>query len=122
MAIGGLRGGVTREPPLRAFDVYFVEPLTQGWSLQEIAVKATPLVLIALGLSFCYRANLWNIGAEGQFIFGGSSAAGSGFSPRMEREGGHWILPAMMLLGALGGVAYALVPALLGSGSASRKF
>ena len=47
--------------------VYFIEPLTDGYSLQEIAVKATPLVMIAIGLSLCYLANAWNIGAEGQF-------------------------------------------------------
>jgi general nucleoside transport system permease protein len=45
--------------------VYFVEPLTDSFTLQEIAVKATPLVMIAVGLSLCYIANIWNIGAEG---------------------------------------------------------
>ena len=56
--------------PIDALDVYFLEPLTDPYSLQEIAVKATPLVLIAVGLSLCYLANVWNIGAEGQFIMG----------------------------------------------------
>ncbi len=54
--------------PIAALDVYFIEPLTDSYSLQEIAVKATPLVMIAVGLSLCYIANIWNIGAEGQFI------------------------------------------------------
>src|SRR6201991_663142 len=56
--------------PLHALGVYFVYPLTDGYSLQEIAVKATPLVMIAVGLSLCYLANCWNIGAEGQFLIG----------------------------------------------------
>ncbi|MGZ5829910.1 MAG: ABC transporter permease subunit, partial [Xanthobacteraceae bacterium] len=56
--------------PLTVLYVYFVDPLTDAYSLQEIVVKATPLVLIAVGLSLCYIANVWNIGAEGQFLIG----------------------------------------------------
>src|SRR5260370_2609686 len=54
--------------PISALSVYFIDPLTDGYSLQEIAVKATPLLMIAIGLSLCYLANVWNIGAEGQFL------------------------------------------------------
>ena len=61
--------------PIAALGVYFIDPLTDGYSLQEIAVKATPLVMIAIGLSLCYLANVWNIGAEGQFLIG--AVAGS---------------------------------------------
>ena len=60
--------------PLAAFDVYVVQPLGDPWALQELVVKAT-LALIAIGLSYCFRANLWNIGAEGQFVIG--AVAGS---------------------------------------------
>ncbi|HEV7600959.1 MAG TPA: ABC transporter permease, partial [Bradyrhizobium sp.] len=52
--------------PISALGVYFIDPLTDPYSLQEIAVKATPLIMIAIGLSLCYLANVWNIGAEGQ--------------------------------------------------------
>ena len=112
--------------PLTAFDVYFVEPLTQSYSLQAIAVKATPLVLIGVGLAFCYRANVWNIGAEGQFIAGGALGSWLGLAdPRRRRTGtfgSWWILPAMLILGALGGALYALIPALLqGQASAPGK-
>ena len=48
--------------------MFFVEPLRDGRALSELAIKATPLVLIALGLAVGFRANVWNIGAEGQFI------------------------------------------------------
>ena len=61
--------------PVSALGVYFIDPLTDSYSLQEIAVKATPLVMIAIGLSLCYLANVWNIGAEGQFLIG--AVAGS---------------------------------------------
>ena len=56
--------------PLHAIYVYFVGPLTTLWSVEELIVKATPLVLIGAGLAICFRADLWNIGAEGQFIAG----------------------------------------------------
>src|ERR1700710_2642788 len=61
--------------PITALNVYFVEPLTDSYSLQEIAVKATPLVMIAIGLSLCYFAHVWNIGAEGQFLMGAVSGS-----------------------------------------------
>src|ERR1700692_4758188 len=54
--------------PISALGVYFIDPLTDSYSLQELVVKATPLVMIAIGLSLCYLANVWNIGAEGQFL------------------------------------------------------
>jgi len=56
--------------PITSLGVYFLDPLTDSYSLEEIAVKATPLVMIAVGLSLCYIANIWNIGAEGQFLIG----------------------------------------------------
>ncbi|MFM7607454.1 MAG: ABC transporter permease, partial [Alphaproteobacteria bacterium] len=49
--------------PLTALQTYFLDPLSDSWGLQEVAVKATPLVLIAVGLAVCYRAKVWNIGA-----------------------------------------------------------
>jgi simple sugar transport system permease protein len=97
--------------PIEALGVYFIDPLTDPYSLEEIAVKATPLVMIAVGLSLCYIANIWNIGAEGQFLVG--AVAGSWLAVRTNGTGaGHWVLPAMLLLGALGGALYALIPAI----------
>src|SRR5947208_9395693 len=99
------------KPPIAALKIYFFEPLTDPWALQEIAVKATPLVLIAVGLSLCYLANAWNIGAEGQFLIG--AITGGWLAVATHGTGaGYWVLPAMLVLGALGGAAYALIPAL----------
>jgi general nucleoside transport system permease protein len=96
--------------PLTALWVYFIEPLTDSFTLQEIAVKATPLVMIAVGLSLCYIANIWNIGAEGQFIAG--AVCGSWLAVRTNGiDVGPWVLPVMLLLGALGGALYGLIPA-----------
>lgn len=97
--------------PVTALAVYFLSPLTDGYSLQELVVKATPLVLIATGLSLCYLANVWNIGAEGQFLIG--AVCGSWLAVVTHgTDAGAWVLPAMLLLGALGGALYALIPAL----------
>jgi general nucleoside transport system permease protein len=98
--------------PVTAMTVYFLDPLTDAYSLQEIVVKATPLVLIAVGLSLCYRANAWNIGAEGQFLVG--AVAGSSLAVATHgTDVGAWVLPAMLVLAALAGALYALIPALL---------
>ncbi len=97
--------------PIAALDVYFIEPLTDPYSLEEIAVKATPLVMIAVGLSLCYVANVWNIGAEGQFIVG--AVCGSWLAVRTNgTDVGPWLLPVMLVLGAIGGALYALIPAI----------
>ncbi len=61
---------VLGKDPVKALYSFFIEPLTEVWSLHELAIKAAPLILIAVGLSVCYRSNNWNIGAEGQFIIG----------------------------------------------------
>jgi general nucleoside transport system permease protein len=97
--------------PITALGVYFIDPLTDSYSLQEIAVKATPLVMIAIGLSLCYLANAWNIGAEGQFLIG--AVAGSWLAVKTQgTDAGPWVLPAMMVLAAAGGALYALIPAI----------
>src|ERR1700758_946648 len=97
--------------PIAALGVYFIDPLTDSYSLQEIAVKATPLVMIAVGLSLCYLANAWNIGAEGQFLIG--AVAGSWIAVKTQgTDAGYWVLPAMLLLGAIAGALYAMIPAI----------
>ena len=113
--IGGGMLSLIGKSPSQAFSVYFIEPFSDLWSLQELIVKASPLILIAIGLSFCYRANLWNIGAEGQFVMGGLvggtiAVVTQGTDPIL---GGYWILPSMLLAGLIAGMAYALIPAFL---------
>ncbi|MCK1450291.1 ABC transporter permease [Bradyrhizobium sp. 35] len=97
--------------PLLALHAYFVAPWTDSYSLQEIAVKATPLVMIAIGLSLCYLANAWNIGAEGQFLIG--AVAGSWIAVKTQgTDAGVWVLPVMLVLAAAAGALYALIPAI----------
>ena len=97
--------------PLRGLQMFFVEPIRSGYAWSEIAIKATPLALIALGLSICYRSNVWNIGAEGQFILGAIFAGGVAMlaGPQSSR----WIVVAILAAGALGGMFWAGIVALL---------
>ena len=97
--------------PFQALYLFFIDPLREEWSLHELAIKAGPLILIGAGLSICYRAGNWNIGAEGQFIFGG--ILGSLLPVMFHQWTGPWLLPLMLVMGMVGGAAYAAIPALL---------
>src|SRR5437763_6174621 len=111
LATGAALFALLGKPPVEALKIYFFDPLRDPWALQEIAVKATPLALIAVGLSLCYLANAWNIGAEGQFLVG--AICGGWLAVKTHStDAGYWVLPAMLMLGALGGALYALIPAL----------
>src|SRR5688500_11251143 len=67
---GAIMFSLLGKNPVDALYFYFVDPLREVWSLHELAIKAAPLILIAVGLSVCYLSNNWNIGAEGQFTIG----------------------------------------------------
>jgi ABC-type uncharacterized transport system permease subunit len=111
MVFGGLAFALMGKDPFQALYVFFVEPLLDVWSWHELLVKATPLILIAVGLCVCFLSNNWNIGAEGQFIIGAITGS---VLPVMFPELQLWIvLPLMMLMGMAGGAAYASIPALL---------
>ena len=97
--------------PVRAMGLIFVTPLTSVRGLAELTVKSTPLILIATGLAIGFRAGIWNIGAEGQFTIG--ALAGGSVALYAYPGGGPLLLPAMMLAGVLGGVAWAAIPAVL---------
>ncbi|WP_368414449.1 ABC transporter permease [Falsiroseomonas sp.] len=98
--------------PWMALQVYFTLPLSDFWGIQEVAVKATPLVLVSLGLALCYRSNNWNIGAEGQFLVGAMAGGWLALATH-GAPNGPWVLPAMLAAGAIGGALFALIPALL---------
>jgi simple sugar transport system permease protein len=97
--------------PVRGLSMFFVEPFRGGYALSELAVKATPLMLIGLGLAVCYRANVWNIGAEGQFVLG--AIAASGVAMQAGPETGRWIVVPILVAGALGGMFWAAIVAFL---------
>ena len=112
MIAGAILFALMGRNPVAALKVFFIDPLSDGWALQELAVKATPLILISVGLTLCYRSNNWNIGAEGQLVMG--AIVGSWLALATHgTPNGPWVIAAMLALGALGGMLWALIPALL---------
>jgi general nucleoside transport system permease protein len=108
---GGIIFALRGLNPLEALHIYFVEPLTSSWSIEQLIVKATPLALIGAGLAVAYTANVWNIGAEGQLtagaIVGGAVPV---FFPVWQSP---LTLVTMLALGIVGGMAWASIPAFL---------
>lgn len=97
--------------PVKGLQVFFWEPLKSRYALGELMVKATPLLVIALGLAVCFRSNVWNIGAEGQFIIG--TVLAGGVALLAGKDTSRWIVLAIILAGTLGGMAWAGITALL---------
>lgn len=108
---GALLFAVLGKNPLASLYVFLVAPLEtlRGWC--EVGVKMTPLLLCAVGLTMCYRANVWNIGAEGQLLAG---AVLGGWAALQCPEGaGSWYILVVLIAGALGGALWGAVTALL---------
>ncbi|MBK6335179.1 MAG: ABC transporter permease [Betaproteobacteria bacterium] len=97
--------------PWQAFHVFFVKPVETRYGIGELLLKAGPLMLCAVGLASGYRANVWNIGAEGQLTMG--AICGGGLALLFHDSTSLLLLPAMIVAGALGGMAWAAIPALL---------
>ena len=108
---GGFLYAMLGKDPLEATRIIFIEPFYQEYSRTQLFIKASPLILIALGLSFGFRASIWNIGAEGQFVMG--ALAGGAVGLALYPAEGVWVLPLMAITGALGGFLWAMIPALL---------
>lgn len=97
--------------PAQGLKVFLLEPVRDAYAWSELAVKGTPLLLCALGLAICYRANVWNIGAEGQFVAGAISAGGVAMmAPESLAE---WFVPLILLAGVAGGLCWASIIAWL---------
>ncbi len=97
--------------PVRGLQVFFWEPVKSVYALSELMVKATPLLLIALGLAVCFRSNVWNIGAEGQFVMGAVFASGVALMADASTGAGFWVL--ILLAGMVGGMVWAGLTAFL---------
>ncbi len=115
--IGVLLFVLLGKDPLRGLQIFFVEPLKSVYALSELSVKATPLILIALGLAVCFRSNVFNIGAEGQYILGALAAGWVAMqfnpaTPWMAALGRGIVVP-ILIAGVLGGMAWAAIVALL---------
>lgn len=115
MIAGGIMFALLGKNPFDAMRTIFWDPLFNeqfaAYSRPQLLVKAAPLILIAIGLSLGFRAGIWNIGAEGQYIMGALAGAAVGlwFYPTEA----WYIFPLMVLAGAFGGWAWAMIPAIL---------
>jgi simple sugar transport system permease protein len=97
--------------PVKGLLVFFWEPIKSGYALGELMVKAIPLLIIATGLAVCFRSNVWNIGAEGQFVLGAIFA--SGVALLADKDTSTWIVLPILLAGIVGGMLWASITALL---------
>lgn len=109
--LGVLLFAALGKDPAKGLQVFFWEPVKSFYALGELMVKATPLLIIALGLAVCFRSNVWNIGAEGQFVIGAVFAGGVALLA--DKTTGGWIVLVILLAGTLGGMAWAGITALL---------
>jgi simple sugar transport system permease protein len=110
--LGALLFRALGQPAGRALALFFVEPLRGADAWSELSVKATPLALVALGLCVCFRANVWNIGAEGQYIVGALGASWVAMRAT-DATTAAAILPAILLAGVAAGAAWAAIVAFL---------
>ncbi len=110
--LAGVLFALLGKDPLRGLSMFFIEPLANMRLVGEVLLKATPLVLCALGLAVCYRSNVWNIGAEGQFLLGAISASGAALwlggqgLPGLGGARGLYV-PLVLVAGMAGGLAWA---------------
>lgn len=114
MVFGGVLFAALGKDPIEAILTIFWEPLFGEFAFYyrpQLLVKGAPLVLIAIGLALGFRAGVWNIGAEGQYIMG--AICGAAVALALYPLEAWWIFPLMVIAGALGGFAWAMIPGLL---------
>jgi simple sugar transport system permease protein len=115
LVAGGFMFFFLGQDPLEAIRIIFWDPLFNpqyaSYARPQILVKAGPLILIALGLALGFRANIWNIGAEGQYIMG--AIFGAGVALAFYPLKAWFIFPLMIISGAFGGAIWAMIPAML---------
>jgi simple sugar transport system permease protein len=101
-ATAGLIFAAIGRPPGLTVYTLLVTPLLQRDGFQALAVKAAPLIMMGAGLSLAYRANVWNIGAEGQFTLG--AICGGGIALTFPDAPAAVLFPAIVAGGILGGM------------------
>lgn len=97
--------------PIRAFEVFVIMPLSDSYNIGELMVKAAPLMLCAIGLAICFRANIWNIGAEGQLLIG--AVVSSYFAIQAGEDAGLGMMVLILIAGMFAGACWAAIPTAL---------
>ena len=111
LLVGSILFWALGKSPLASFRIFFIEPLTSSYGWSELLIKACPLILIAQGLAIGFKARIYNIGAEGQLIAG--ALAGGAVAIYSAGSESAWVIPAMVVAGAIGGALWGAIPALL---------
>ena len=111
LIIGALIFKILNFPVVESLYQVFLSPFSRADRIADIFVKACPLIIIGIGLIFCFKANIWNIGAEGQFIIG-TLSAGS-FALLFPENDSYLLIFIMFLIGFVGGAFWASIPAVL---------
>lgn len=93
------------------FSVMLVGVFQDMRSLAEILLKATPLILIGVGLCVAFRCSIWNIGSEGQFYAGAVAATTIGVA--FDGLSAWLYVPLVIVAGAFAGAAWAAIAGLL---------
>jgi simple sugar transport system permease protein len=101
-ATSGLIFAAMGRPPGLTVYTLLVTPLLQQDGFQGLAVKAAPLIMMGVGLSLAYRANVWNIGADGQFTLG--AICGGGIALAFPDAPSFALFPAIVAGGVVGGM------------------
>lgn len=111
VVIGVVLFAALGKDPVRGLQVFFWEPVKSSYALGELMVKVTPLLIIALGLAVCFRSNVWNIGAEGQYVVGAILAGGVALTAGPDTT--RFIVAGILLAGVAGGMLWAAIVAFL---------
>ncbi len=109
--VGAILFAALGQSPLETLYTFFILPISDLYGLSELAIKAAPILLCATGLAICFRANVWNIGAEGQLLMG--ALFGSWAALKFLEVESYWVLPVVLITGSAAGAAWAAIPALL---------
>lgn len=111
LVTGGLLFYAMGLDPIETLRKFLIDPIATPFGLAELGVKATPLVLIAIGLSIGFKAGVWNIGAEGQLLLG--AIVGGAVALAFYEVPGYHILPLVLIAGFIGGALWGAIPAFL---------
>jgi len=113
LVLGAIILSLSKANPWQTYSAMFTGAFGSWYNFTEVMVKATPLILTGLGVALAFKLRFWNIGAEGQFIWGGigASMVGIFIAPQ---EGGTLIYLLLAVLFAMAaGAMWAGIPAIL---------
>lgn len=111
LGVSSLLLAIQGKPPLEAMYLLWDGAFAHDWALEDTVLKAIPIFLCSLGVAVCFRMQIWNIGAEGQFAMG---AIGATWVVLSMPTAPVWVLmPLMFLAAAVLGAIWAIIPALL---------